>query len=76
VKCPACNAELVQRSRVVLFLAGVAFAAAAIALVWLSHWLWLPAAFLVLIALYLVTWSSWAKALWCRNCKRFPVRTA
>lgn len=72
--CPACNAELVQRSRLTLFLAGVAFAAVAIVLVRLSQWLWLPAALLVVIALYLAIWSGWAKGLWCRDCKRFPVR--
>jgi|GEM_PF-1493718 len=73
--CPTCNAELVQRNRLTLFLAGVAFAAVAIVLVWLSQWLWLPAAFLVVVALYLAIWSGWAKGLWCRDCKRFPVRT-
>lgn len=72
--CPTCNAELVQRSRLALFLAGVAFAAVAIVLVWLSSWLWLPAALLVVIALYLVIWSGWAKGVWCRDCKRFPTR--
>ena len=76
MNCPTCNAELVQRSRVGLFLAGVAFAGVAIALAWLARWLWLPAAFLVVIALYLVIWSGWAKGLWCRTCKRFPARTA
>jgi hypothetical protein len=74
VNCPTCNAELVQRSRVVLFLAGVAFSAVAILFVWLSPWLWLPAALLVVIALYLVTWAGWAKGRWCRSCKSFPVR--
>ena len=74
MNCPTCNAELVQRSRVALFLAGVAFAAVAIAFVWLSSWLWLPAALLVVIALYLVIWSGWAKGLWCRGCKRFPMQ--
>jgi len=72
--CPTCNAELVQRSRVTLFLAGVAFAGIAIALVCLSSWLWLLAAILVVIALYLVIWSGWAKGLWCRDCMRFPAR--
>ena len=74
MNCPTCNAELVQRSRLMLFLAGVTFAGVAIVLVWLSQWLWLPAAFLVVIALYLAIWSGWAKGLWCRDCKRFPVR--
>lgn len=61
VNCPTCNAELMQRSRLTLFLAGVALAAVAIVLVWLSQWLWLPAAFLVVVALYLAIWSGWAK---------------
>jgi len=74
MNCPTCNAELVQRSRLTLYLAGVAFAAVAIAFVWLSSWLWLPAALLVVTALYLVIWSGWAKGLWCRDCKRFPAR--
>jgi len=73
--CPTCNAELIQRSRLTLFLAGVVFAAVAIVLVWLSQWLWLPAALLVVIALYLAIWSWRANGLWCRDCKRFPVRT-
>ena len=76
MNCPTCNAELVQRSRFALSMTGIAFAALAIVLVWLSHWLWLPAAFLVVIALYLVIWSTWAKGLWCRSCKRFPARSA
>ena len=72
--CPTCNAELIQRSRLMLFLAGVTFAGVAIVFVWLSQWLWLPAAFLVVIALYLAIWSWRAKGLWCRDCKRFPAR--
>ena len=76
MNCPACNAELVQRSRLTLFLAAVAFAGVAIVFVRLSPWLWLPAAFLVVIALYLAIWSGWAKGLWCRACKRFPARPA
>jgi Flp pilus assembly protein TadB len=75
MNCPACNVELVQRSRVALFLAGVALAAVAIVLVWLSRWLWLPAALLVITALYLMVWSGWAKGRWCRSCKKFPVRS-
>ena len=75
MNCPTCNGELVQRSRVVLFLVGVAFAGVAIFFVWLSPWLWLPAALLTLIAAYLMIWSGWARGKWCRSCKRFPMRT-
>jgi hypothetical protein len=72
VNCPTCNAELVQRDRATLFLAAAAFAAVAVALCWLSRWLWPVEALLTLISAYLAIWAGWARGVWCRTCKRFP----
>jgi hypothetical protein len=73
MKCPHCNSDLVPKSPAALFLAGVFFLAGAIALFFLYAIIWIAALLLLVVAIYLLTWSLLGKGLWCRACKKFPV---
>jgi hypothetical protein len=53
--CKTCGAELIQRSRGLLFLVGVLMIASVI---------------LSPIGLFLVVWATRGKGRWCRACKR------
>jgi hypothetical protein len=74
INCPTCGATLSLRNRPRLILAGLLFVALACAAAWEGGvWLWALACFLALIGAYLLVWGIWAKGLWCRTCKAFPL---
>jgi preprotein translocase subunit SecG len=71
--CPTCGTELVQRNRAGLLVAAAVMLVAAGIAIFLYPILWIIAALFLVIALYLITWSTAGKGLWCRRCKNFPV---
>lgn len=73
MKCPHCDTDLLEKSRIALFLAGIFFLAGAVALVFLYTIIWIAALLLLVVAAYLLTWAILGKGLWCRTCKRFPI---
>jgi peptidoglycan biosynthesis protein MviN/MurJ (putative lipid II flippase) len=72
MKCPGCGSELIQKSPVRLLLASAVMLAAAIAALFLYAVFWIAAAMFLVIAVYLLAWSTLGKGLWCRRCKSFP----
>ncbi|HXW57549.1 MAG TPA: hypothetical protein VEJ67_17490 [Candidatus Cybelea sp.] len=74
MRCPSCGIELVERSRAALLLASAAMLMAAATALFLYPVLWIIAALFLVIAVYLITWSTVGKGLWCTRCKNFPVR--
>ena len=72
MRCPTCDRELIQKNRILLFLVGMAMLASMVAS-FVSAWILFPAAFLVLIGVYLMLWGTRGKGLWCRTCKRAPL---
>ena len=74
-RCPTCGGQLIHKDRTRLFLAAFAYLVVAVTLV-----LWLPAMRIAiaiaiisgLTAAYLFIWAWLGRALWCRQCKRFP----
>jgi hypothetical protein len=71
--CPSCGNELRQKSRAMLFVAGLIALAATVGCFFLSPIYWIATSFLVLIGGFLIAWSTFGKGLWCRQCKKFPV---
>jgi hypothetical protein len=74
-RCLTCGEPLIQKNRARLILGAVGFLAVALAIVLLlpSIWFAMPlAAFAGLISACLFVWGFLGKALWCRQCKRFP----
>lgn len=72
-RCPVCEGELIQKDRIRLLLVCLALLFLAGGFVRFSPYLWIIAAPLILIALYLALWDTMGKGLWCRQCKNFPV---
>jgi Flp pilus assembly protein TadB len=76
-RCPTFSGQLIHKSRNRLFLAAFAYLLAAVALI-----LWLPAMRIAIViaiisgltAAYLFVWAWLGRAVWCRQCKRFPMR--
>ena len=74
MNCPSCGGELNQRNRPALFFVGLLFLACAIgAAVTVNIFLLIAALLLAPTGCYLVVWATYAKGLWCRACKRFPI---
>jgi hypothetical protein len=69
--CPACNNVLIQKNRATLFFTGIALLIISVAIFIFLIALWPAAALLILIAGYLIIWSTAGRGLWCRQCKKF-----
>ncbi len=71
-QCPTCGMQLLRKNRVLLLAVGGAMiTVAAFALVVPA--LLVPAILLVIVGAYLIVWATLGKAMWCRNCKKFPL---
>jgi hypothetical protein len=71
--CPSCGSQLLQKSRARLFVVGLIALGATVGCFFLSPIFWIATSFLVLIAGFLIAWSTLGKGLWCRQCKKFPI---
>jgi hypothetical protein len=69
--CPTCGANLIQKNRIQLLVAGLLLLIVSV-LLFLKTKFWQFALFPGLIAIYLLLWSTLGKGLWCRECKKFP----
>lgn len=72
MQCKTCGAEMIQKSRLWLFVVGFAMIASTALAIGLRD-LWLPGVILAIIGMYLVVWATLGKGSWCRNCKRFNI---
>ena len=70
--CPACGDELTQKSRLKLFLTGVALLVLSVPIMSRAY-VWPLAILLAACGLYLLMWGVFGKGRWCRRCKKFPV---
>jgi hypothetical protein len=70
--CPGCGGEMVQKSRLRLFVVG-SLLTASLALATLVPYFWAPGIILMLAGLYLIVWATLGKGRWCRECKRFSI---
>lgn len=73
-KCHRCGGELIQKNKMQLLLSGLVFVAFAGMLLFLSFKFWPLSFFLIMISLYLITWSTRGKGRWCRQCKAAPFK--
>jgi hypothetical protein len=74
VNCPRCGGELSQKSRGILLVASVILFAGAIVSFFTIPLVWIIGLLFLATAVYLFTWGTRGKGLWCRQCKRFPGR--
>ena len=75
MNCPRCGTPLVQKNRIVLFVAGLALiGSVSSALFYLP--LLVPAFFLMLVGFYFIHWTAVGRGLWCRSCKSYPPKAA
>jgi hypothetical protein len=72
MRCLVCGGELTQKSRLKLLASGLGMLPVAVAFPAFAPVLWIAAALLVIVAAYLITWSTLGKGLWCRQCKTVP----
>ena len=72
--CPICGGELVQKSKARLMLVGLCMMAS-VGIAFFVSWFWAPGIILGITGIYLVVWATLGKARWCRNCKKFSVRS-
>ena len=73
MNCPHCGTQLVQKNRAALLLGSIVFLAGAAGLFLVYPIIWIAALLLLVVGVYLLTWTVLGKGLWCRVCKRFPV---
>jgi hypothetical protein len=73
LSCPTCGNKLLRKNRTKLFFVGFAVLLAIVGCFFLSPIFWIATSVLVLIAGYLIVWSTLGKGLWCRQCKKFPI---
>jgi hypothetical protein len=71
--CRTCGSPLIQKSRSRLWIVGLLMLVAAV-----TGYRYAPALVAVAIVLgltgaYLIAWATLGRALWCRECKRFPI---
>jgi hypothetical protein len=65
---------MVRRNPIRLVLVGLLMVAAPAMAAFLPF-LWVPAIVSTLSGLYLIAWASLGKGYWCRECKRFSLRS-
>jgi len=70
MQCKTCQGEMIQKSRLRLFVAG-SLMVATLALAFFIPYFWLPGIILSLIGIYLIAWATLGKGYWCRTCKKF-----
>ena len=73
--CPNCGSPLIQKNQKHLILVSIVFIAIGIGSLFLSYKFWPLTIFLLLISVYLIAWSLFARGLWCRQCKSAPFRS-
>lgn len=72
MQCPYCKGDLSQKNRTVLLAAAIILFVGAVASFVLIPLLWIIGLLFLVTAVYLFTWSTRGKGLWCSNCKKFP----
>ena len=72
MKCRTCCGEMIQKSRLQLFVVGVLMIASLSIVTIVPLW-WLPGIILVLTGAYLIAWASIGRGGWCRTCKKFSI---
>ncbi len=74
MRCPYCNGELTQKNRASLLIASLLLFAGALTSFFLLPLFWIIGLLFLVTAVYLFTWGTRGKGLWCRQCKKFPGR--
>ena len=72
LKCTNCDGEMVQKSRLRLFVVGLLMIAAPAVPSYIPFF-WAPSIILSVTGVYLMLWATLGKGRWCRTCKRFSV---
>ena len=72
MQCKTCHGEMIQKSRLRLFLVGLLMAAS-LTLAFFIPYFWIPGILLALIGIYLIVWATLGKGCWCRTCKKFEL---
>jgi hypothetical protein len=70
VKCSTCGGEMVQKSPLRLFVAGMLMVASLAIAAFVPYFL-APGIILLLAGIYLMVWATVGKGRWCRECKKF-----
>lgn len=74
MNCPRCGGELSQKNRGILLVASVILFVGAIVSFCTIPLIWIIGLLFLVTAVYLFTWGTRGKGLWCSQCKKFPGR--
>jgi hypothetical protein len=72
LRCGTCGGEMVQKSRLRLFIVGCLMVASLAVAGFFPYFL-LPGIILLVTGGYLIVWAMLGKGRWCRECKKFSI---
>lgn len=72
LRCGTCGGEMVQKSRLRLFVVGALMVASLAVAAFFPYFL-VPGIILLLTGAYLIVWATLGQGRWCRECKKFSI---